>query len=188
MEIRVAATEDAEEIRAVYAPYVINTAVSFEYDVPTIEEFKMRIDNTLKNHPYLVAIENDSIVGYTYASSFHSREAYKHSAELSVYIKEEERRKGIGQMLYLKLEEMLSKQNVYLVHACVSVPEGKDEHLTNDSEQFHKKMGFKTVGKHELCGYKFGKWYSIIWMDKVIKEKKLTPKPFIPFSNTNMQV
>ena len=95
MQIRIATIEDAEEIRTVYAPYVINTAVSFEYDVPTTEEFKIRIENTLKNYPYLVAIENDSIVGYAYASSFHSREAYQHSAELSVYIKEEKRRKGI---------------------------------------------------------------------------------------------
>ena len=184
MDIRVVTTDDAEEIRTVYAPYVIDTAVSFEYDVPTTEELKMRISNTLKKYPYLVATENDSIVGYAYASSFHSREAYQHSAELSIYIKEEERRKGIGQKLYLKLEEMLLKQNVYTVHACISVPEGKDEYLTNDSEKFHKKMGFKTVGKHELCGYKFGRWYSIIWMDKVIKERQLPPKQFIPFGKT----
>lgn len=187
MKIRVATIEDAEEIRAIYAPYVINTAVTFDYDVPTTEEFQRRIGNTLNTYPYLVAMENDSIAGYAYANPFHSREAYKHSAELSIYVKEDERGKGIGQELYLKLEEMLSKQNVYLVHACISVPEGQDEHLTNDSEAFHKKMGFKTVGKHELCGYKFGKWYSVIWMDKVIQERKPTPEPFIPFSHINTQ-
>lgn len=188
MEIRAAAVEDAEEIRDIYAPYVIYSAVSFEYEVPTVEEFRTRIDNTLKKYPYLVAVENDLILGYAYASSFHSRKAYEFSAELSVYVKEGERRKGIGKKLYTKLEEILSEQNVCIVHACISVTEGEDERLTNDSETFHKKMGFKTVGKHELCGYKFGKWYSVIWMDKVIKERTQDPEPFIPFCDINMQV
>ena len=110
MKIRIATTEDAKEIRKLYAPYVLNTAVSFEYEVPSVEEFQNRIGNTLKEYPYLVAVENNAIIGYAYASAFHSREAYKHSAELSVYVKQNYKGQGIGRRLYSKLEELLLKQ------------------------------------------------------------------------------
>ena len=185
MEIRIATIEDAKAIREIYSPYVLNTAVSFEHEVPSIEEFQNRIGNTLKEYPYLVAVENDAIVGYSYASSFHSREAYKHSAELSVYVRQDCRGQGIGSSLYSRLEEVLIKQNIYTVHACIASPDGKDEYLTNDSEQFHHKMGFEIVGRHVGCGYKFGKWYSIVWMDKVISERGENPKTFVPFSQIN---
>ncbi|WP_165062690.1 GNAT family N-acetyltransferase [Adlercreutzia sp. ZJ154] len=184
MEIRIATIEDAETIREIYMPYVLNTAVSFECEVPSIDEFQNRIRNTLIEYPYLVAVENDTIVGYAYASSFHSREAYKHSAELSVYVKQDCRGQGIGSSLYLKLEELLIKQNICTVHACIASPDGKDEHLTDASEKFHKKMGFEIVGRHSLVGYKFRKWYSIVWMDKVISERLDNPIAFIPFSQT----
>ena len=182
MEIRIATIADAEAIREIYAPYVLNTAVSFEYEIPSVEEFKNRIKNTLKEYPYLVAVENDTIIGYSYASSFHSREAYKHSAELSVYIRQDDRRRGIGSSLYSELEKLLIKQNIYTVHACIASPDGTDKYLTNDSERFHTKMGFEIVGRHTGCGYKFGKWYSIIWMDKVINPKPDNPQAFIPFN------
>ena len=182
MNIRIANIDDAEQIRDIYMPYVLNTAISFEYEVPSKEEFQNRIRNTLKEYPYFVAVEDDVVVGYAYAGSFHSREAYKHSAELSVYVRQDMRGKGIGRSLYLELEKWLIKQNVYMVHACIASPDRQDEHLTDDSEKFHKKMGFEMVGKHHLCGYKFGKWYSIIWMDKSISEKIDTPVAFIPFA------
>ena len=83
------------------------------------------------------------------------------------------------------MEELLIKQNIYTVHACVASPDDKDEYLTDDSERFHKKMGFEIVGRHTKCGYKFGKWYSIIWMDKVISEKLDNPEQFIPFKQMN---
>ena len=182
MNIRIANIDDAEHIRDIYMPYVLNTAISFEYEVPSIEEFQKRISSTLIEYPYLVAVENDVVVGYAYAGSFHSRKAYKHSAELSVYVRQDMRGKGIGRSLYLELEKWLIKQNVYMVHACIASPDRQDEHLTDDSEKFHKKMGFEMVGKHHLCGYKFEKWYSIIWMDKSISEKIATPVAFIPFA------
>lgn len=185
MEIRIATTEDAQMIREIYSPYVLNTAVSFEYEVPSVAEFKNRIENTLKEYPYLVAVENDMVVGYSYASPFHSREAYRHSAELSVYVRQDYRGKGVGTSLYLKMEELLIKQNIYSVHACIASPDGKDEYLSDDSERFHKKRGFEIVGRHTKCGYKFGKWYSIIWMDKVISKRLENPKQFVPFNQIN---
>lgn len=181
MQIRIATTEDAVAIREIYAPYVMQTAVSFEYEVPSVQEFEKRISNTLKEYPYLVAIQNDRVVGYAYAGPFHTRDAYKHCAELSIYLNQDVKRNGIGRALYTKIEEILIKQNICTVHACIASPDGEDEHLTGDSEQFHAKMGFKLAGRHEACGFKFGKWYSIVWMDKVIGERTENPDSFIPF-------
>lgn len=201
MEIRLAKISDAEAIRKIYEPYVKETAISFEYEVPSINEFENRIKNTLAKYPYLVAVENGIIVGYAYASVFHNaREAYKHSAELSVYVDMNHKQKGIGKSLYTKLQEILITQNVYIVHACIASTENgdadvctengcanvsensKDAHLTNDSEKFHAKMGFELAGRHKNCGYKFGNWYSVIWMDKVINDGRANPEEFIPFS------
>lgn len=180
--IRLAEKGDAEALVKIYRPYVENTAVSFEYETPSVSEFESRILDTLENYPYLVAVELDKIVGYAYASSFHTREAYKHSAELSIYLDEKYRKKGIGRALYSKLEEILLKQNVYMIHACIASPEQEDSYLTRDSELFHRKMGFQLAGRHEKCGYKFGNWYSVIWMDKLICENRENPEAFIPFS------
>lgn len=179
MKIRMANIDDAAAIRKIYEPYVQNTAVSFEYEVPSVAEFEQRIHNTLQEYPYLVAVKDEKIVGYAYASSFHTRKAYKHSAELSIYIEQGHRQEGIGKALYTKLEELLILQNIYTVHACIASPEHDDEYLNKDSETFHAKMGFKVAGRHELCGYKFGNWYSVIWMDKKICDKPGIVKDFI---------
>ena len=100
MKIRIASIGDAEAILAVYAPYVRNTAITFEYDVPEIGSFRSRIEETLENYPYLVAEENGKIVGYAYAGVLRERAAYQHIAEMSVYVDQECRRRGIGQALY----------------------------------------------------------------------------------------
>lgn len=175
MEIRIADTKDAEAIREIYAPYVLNTAVSFEYEVPSVEEFRKRIANTLAEYPYLAAEEDGVILGYAYAGVFHARPAYKHCVELSIYVRQDCRGRGVGKGLYLKLEEMLIKQNVYSVHACIAVPDGEDEHLTDDSEKFHRKMGFEIAGRHEKCGYKLGNgtplsgWIRLYAIDRIIR-------------------
>lgn len=186
MDIRFATIEDAEAILRIYEPYVKNTAITFEYEVPTIEEFRERVKNTLKQYPYLVLEENENIAGYAYASQFHPRAAYSHCAELSIYIDPRYHGKGYGKKLYTYIEEILAKQNIYTVHACVASPEKEDEHLTNHSELFHTHMGFRLVGRHEKCGYKFGTWYSMLWMDKALCEHPAKPEDFIPFSNLTL--
>lgn len=181
MEIRLATIKDASRIREIYEPYVQTTAVSFEYDVPSIQEFENRIANTLKEYPYLVATQNNEIMGYCYAGAFHPRQAYKHSAEVSIYLRQDVRRQGIGKSLYTKIEELLLKQNIYIIHACIATIDVEDEYLNNDSQKFHEKMGFKLSAKHDRCGYKFDRWYSVIWMDKVIRKRDDHPEAFIPF-------
>lgn len=190
LEIRVADVNDAEDIRRIYGPYVIETAISFEYQVPSVEDFKKRIENTLKLYPYLVAIQDGRLVGYAYAGPFHSRAAYSHSVELSIYLDANMKRQGLGRKLYNKLFELLLAQNIYNVHACIASPDGEDDRVSDDSEHFHERLGFKRVGRHERCGYKFGKWYSIIWMDKRLTDLPDEAPRVIPFGQMleNMEV
>ena len=181
-QIRPATVDDAEEILAIYAPYVRSTAITFEYDVPDIQSFRNRMDGILQEYPYLVAEENGKILGYAYAASFHSRAAYKHTAEISVYLKEDCRHQGVGRQLYQELENRLISQNVFVLYACITSTDRQDDpFLTDVSIRFHRKMGYRKIGEHSLCGYKFDRWYSVIWMEKTIADRPVHPDPFIPF-------
>ena len=183
MEIRLATVEDAEAILAIYAPYVRNTAVTFEYDVPEIREFRSRVENTLNNYPYLVATEEGKIVGYAYAGPFGKRAAYQHSAEMSIYLDERCRQRGIGSRLYRELEKRLLRQNVFNVYAGVTASERKnDAFVTDASIRFHEKTGYRRIGEYHLCGYKFDQWYSVVWLGKELGNRPEKPAPFIPFS------
>jgi len=177
--IRMANELDAEEILAIYAPYVIHTAITFEYEVPTVEEFKGRIKKTLTRFPYLVAIKQGYIIGYAYASSFKERAAYDWAVETSIYIKKECKGSGIGKKLYLALEEILKKQNIMNLNACIAYP-------NPESIGFHEHLGYKTVGHFTKCGYKFDKWYDMIWMEKIIGEHNVPPKSVIPITELEL--
>lgn len=167
--LRNATPSDAEQILNIYAPYVENTAVSFEYDIPSFSDFSKRIDETIHSgYPYIVAVCDGSIIGFAYAAPFHTRAAFKHSVELSVYIQDDMRKKGVGRMLYSELERLLKEKGIKNLYACVAFAENEDEYLTHDSVIFHEFMGFKTVGKCNKCGIKFGRWYDMLYMEKFI--------------------
>ena len=186
MLIRLAAVKDAEEILAIYAPYVRNTAITFEYDVPEIGEFRSRIEATLKNYPYLVAVEEGRIIGYAYAGAFRKRAAYQHSAEMSIYLDGRCRQKGIGTLLYQKLEKLLIAQNVFSVYAGVTTSDREDDAFVTDASiRFHEKTGYTRIGEYHLCGYKFGQWYNVAWFEKVLGIRPEKPSSFIPFSALN---
>ncbi len=183
MEIRLATADDAEAVLAIYAPYVQNTAITFEYDVPSHEEFRSRIEETLKKYPYLVAAEQDKVIGYAYAGSFRKRAAYQHTAEMSIYMDRSCRQRGIGRKLYHELEKTLVLQNVFSVYAGVtSSDRKKDAYVTDGSIHFHEKMGYTNIGEWHLCGYKFDQWYNVTWFEKVLVKRPEKPGPFIPFS------
>lgn len=183
MEIRLATPKDAEALLQIYRFYVENTAISFEYIAPTVAEFQNRIAKTLAEYPYLVAVEDDKIIGYAYAGPFRSRAAYKHWSEVSIYIDRNCRGKGTGKALYTALEALLVKQNIYTLCAVITSTDRQDDaHLTDASIHFHTHIGYRLAGKHTDCGYKFGKWYSVCLMEKPIREKELHVEPFIPFS------
>ena len=181
--IRIAKEDDAEELLKIYSYYVKNIAITFEQKVPSLEEFSNRIKETLINYPYLVAIVDGKIIGYIYASRFRTRESYICSAATSIYIEKSYQRKGIGKKLYSELCNILLKQNITNVYAGAADPIEEDEYLTHNSEYFHKSMGFEIVAKYNKCAIKFGKWYNLIEMEKIIGEHSNQQKDFIPFKS-----
>lgn len=179
--IRIAQEADAEALLTLYAPYVEKTAITFEYDVPTPEEFRGRIRHTLDRYPYLVAEEDGEIVGYAYAGAFKARSAYDWAVETSIYVAEGAKRQGYGRMLYETLEKLLALQHIINVNACIAYPETEDAYLTRDSVAFHTRMGYRLVGQFHKCGYKFGRWYDMVWMEKCLAPHPDKPLPVLPF-------
>ena len=171
--IRSATVKDAEALLNIYAYYVENTAITFEYDVPTLEEFEQRIANTLKKYPYLVVDKEGAILGYAYAGVFKDRAAYDWSAETTIYLKYDAVKCGLGRMLYEALETEMKKRGFLNLYACIGYPIEEDEYLTRNSAEFHAHLEYQTVGEFHKCGYKFGRWYNMIWMEKLIGEHKV---------------
>ena len=164
IHIRVASEDDAESLLAIYTPYVVKTAITFEYEVPTLEEFRGRIRHTLQKYPYLVAEQNGKILGYAYVSPFKARAAYDWAVENSVYVDENLRHSGVGGRLNHALETVCGSMGILNMEACVGVPEVEDEHLTRNSVEYHAHIGYRLVGEFYKCGYKFGRWYNMVCM------------------------
>ncbi|MBQ3160725.1 MAG: N-acetyltransferase [Oscillospiraceae bacterium] len=183
IEIRPVTTNDSAELLGIYAPYVTETAITFEYDVPTADEFTERIRSTLEKYPYIAAVENGEIIGYAYAGVFKSRAAYDYDVEVTIYIKKEHRRSGVGKLLYSELEQLLKKQGITNLYACIACTENEDEFLTNDSVEFHQRMGYRLVGTFKQCGYKYNRWYDMVWMEKIIGEHLAKQPEIIKFAD-----
>lgn len=181
VQIRVAEEADAEELLEIYTPYVEHTAITFEYKVPSVQEFAGRIRRTKKKYPYLVAESGGEILGYAYAGAFHERAAYDWAVETSIYIRQDKKKMGIGKRLYEVLEAVLEKQNILNLNACIAYPAQEDEYLTRDSVAFHRHMGYRMVGEFYQCGYKFNRWYNMVWMEKHIGGHKEYQPAVIPF-------
>lgn len=244
--IRTATPDDAAAILAIYKPYIENTAITFEYDVPSLGLFRARIIHTLQKYPYLVAEEilrntpqpslvstspnrqtaagggkiltdnedittnsggmqphdgdaimtggdmqthnedaimnGGRILGYAYASPFKERAAYQWSVETSIYVDSTLRHSGIGSALHRALEQSLRTMGILNLNACIAYPptpldrpigtecveEAGDEFLPPDSVRFHLRMGYAVVAHFHRCGLKQGRWYDMIWMEKLI--------------------
>ncbi len=179
--IRPASPEDAPALLDIYTPYVRETAITFEYDVPSPEEFRARIRGTLERYPYLAAESGGALLGYAYAGPFHSRAAYGWSAEASIYLRRDKRKLGLGRRLYGALEDLCRAQGIRNLNACAACPEKEDAYLTWNSVEFHAHMGFRLIGQFRQCGYKFGTWYNMAWMEKHLGDHPAEPGPVIPF-------
>ncbi|MDO4562763.1 MAG: GNAT family N-acetyltransferase [Clostridia bacterium] len=175
MKVRMASRSDAAELLGIYKWFIDNTAATFEYTAPTAEAFGERIDNVLKNYPYLVAISEGRIVGYAYAARFNERAAASVSAELSVYVAHDFRGNGTGSLLYREIERILVMQNVYTVYADITCG-------NENSIRFHEKCGYKKAGHLHNCGYKMGQWLDLVLMEKQLKEPAVTPERFVPIT------
>ena len=170
LKIRTATPDDAAALLKIYDYYVRETAITFEYDTPSVEEFEGRIRKVLEHFPYLVIEDGKEILGYAYASPFHERAAYQWCAEMSIYLEKDARGSGLGRRLYEELEHQLKERGFLNLYACIGYPDEEDDHLTFDSVRFHEKMGYHLNGKFTKCGYKFDKWYNMVWMEKLIGE------------------
>ena len=166
--VRDANLEDVKRILEIYDYYVKNTAITFEYVTPTLEEFEMRMKKIMQRYPYLVIERNGRIEGYAYAGTFIDRAAYDWSCETTIYLDYNAKKCGLGRQLYEVLENALKEMGILNLYACIGYPEAEDEYLTNNSAEFHAHLGYKKVGEFHKCGYKFGRWYHMVWMEKII--------------------
>ena len=174
--IRAVHEGDSEALRSIYRPYVEQTAVTFEWDVPSAEEFRRRIAEISAAYPYLVAERGGEVVGYAYASAFQPRRAYAWSAETSIYLRQDCRGQGLGRLLHGALREALRQMNVQTMYACISSPcEAGDPYLTDASIRFHSALGYRLAGTFHRCGYKLGRWYDMVWMELPIGDYAVPP-------------
>ncbi|MBS6645918.1 MAG: GNAT family N-acetyltransferase, partial [Clostridiaceae bacterium] len=142
IKIRIASEKDAEKLLDIYAPYVEHTAITFEYDVPTVTEFAKRVKEVLEKYPYLAAELDGEILGYAYAGPFHARPAYDWAVETSIYVDQSKKRMGIGKLLHNALESVLREQGILNMNACIAYPETEDEYLNKNSVEFHDHLGY----------------------------------------------
>ncbi|HKI43899.1 MAG TPA: arsinothricin resistance N-acetyltransferase ArsN1 family B [Balneolales bacterium] len=161
--IRLAKPGDAGDIAAIYAPFVRNTATSFELEPPDEEEFRKRLFNTLTKWPWLVCEIDGRIAGYAYAGIYRSRAAYQWAVEVSVYINPEFHRRGVGKALYTSLFAMLARQGFYTAFAGVTQPNEASTH-------FHRSMGFEYIGVFRLAGFKHGRWRNVSWWSRTLRD------------------
>lgn len=182
--IRSAEKRDIPAMLAIYAPYVERTAISFEYTVPSEQEFCERLQRVQSFYPWLVAELEGRVAGYAYASRFHPRAAYDWSTEVSIYLADHARGKGLGRRLYGVLESALRSQNILTAYACIAWTNQPDEFLDHGSPRFHERMGYHTVGTFSRCGFKFGRWYGMIWMEKRLAPEGTAPVPIVAYKGT----
>ncbi|MFA7119282.1 MAG: N-acetyltransferase family protein [Sphaerochaetaceae bacterium] len=170
--VRFVKEADAAEILGIYTPYILDTAITFECEIPSLEEFRKRIRDISTDYPYIVCLMNGKIIGYAYAHRHMERRAYQWNAELSVYIDRSYLHRGVGKMLYHLLLEILQLQNVQNVYGGITYPNENSEHL-------HEGLGFRKLGVYHNTGFKCGAWHDVMWFEKALGPYELEPKPFV---------
>ena len=160
--LRIATEADVPQILEIYGPYVENTTVSFEYEVPSLEVFTRRFREITGQFPWLVWEEEGRVLGYAYAAKPFERSGYSWCAEPSIYLHDDARGRGIGQKLYAVLEAILDAQGYCVLYSLIT-----GENLA--SIRFHEKCGYSTVMALPDCGRKFGRWLDLYWLEKRLK-------------------
>lgn len=166
--IRLAQGSDAPEVAEIYAPFVRDTAISFEEVEPPASEMRARIEDVLGYAPWLVHVEHGRILGYAYACQHRSRAAYRWSIDASVYVRPEAQRRGIARGLYEKLFEVCRRQGYCSVFAGITLP-------NDPSVAFHEKLGFEPVGRYRNVGYKHGIWRDTGWWQRALAAPRENP-------------
>jgi len=168
-KIIAATASHAEAILNIYEKFIADTAVTFETEVPSIEQFTSRVQSTVEKFPWLVYCVGDKVVGYAYACAHRTRAAYQWCCEVSVYIDPEYQRRGIASKLYQNLLDHLLKLGYFNVYAGITLP-------NQASERFHLEAGFKLVGTYENVGFKNGEWHSVSWFHLALQPCTNVPK------------
>jgi len=166
--VRMARSEDAAAILQIYEPYILNTAITFEYEIVTLEAFKLRMETIQEQYPWLVCEQEGKVIGYAYCSQFKERAAFAWDLECSVYIKENTHHQGIATALYTKLFELVREQGYFNVYALITYPH-------DNSVALHKKFGFAEVGIYKKTGYKMGQWWDLLVMEKRLRSIEELP-------------
>lgn len=174
--IRLVSDVDSASILDIYAPYISDTSITFECEVPTVQEFAKRVRSISEIYPWIVCRIDDCLAGYAYASQHHERVAYQWSVNLSVYIKDEYQRKGLARVLYTTLFELLGHLGYFRGLAGITYPNPK-------SERFHSNFGFRQVGVYHNVGYKLGQWHDVVWYEMAIKEPAQDPPDPLPIKS-----
>ncbi len=173
--LRVATASDVPAMLELYAPFVLTTTATFEYEVPSLEAFRQRFQSITEQFPWLVWEEAGEILGYAYASPPYTRAAYSWCAEPSIYISPAAQGRGIGKRLYAGLEAILREQGFQVLYAIIT---GEN----TASVGFHQRLGYIHRVYFPDCGFKFDRWLGLIWMEKRLVSVEI-PKSFpTPFS------
>lgn len=168
--IRLATEHDAAAVKEIYEPLVTDSAISFETEPPTEDEMRRRITDTVSEFPWLVCETDEGILGYAYAGEHRSRAAYRWSVDVSVYVRENHRRSGIGRGLYESLFAVLTLQGLYNAYAGIALPNPASVGL-------HESMGFEPIGVYHDVGYKHGSWRDVGWWRLSIRDRPAHPDP-----------
>lgn len=174
MTIRIARSTDGDALAKIYAPIVENTFISFEEVPPTAAEMAGRVEATLQTHPWLVFEDAGTAVAFAYATTHRTRAAYKWSCDVSVYVGETARRKGLADRLYRRLFDTLIHQGFGSVFAGIALP-------NEASVGFHERMGFEPVGVYPRVGFKNGSWRDVGWWSRPLQALDDNPPPPLPF-------
>lgn len=161
MPVRPCTLNDAPSVCAIYNHYIAHTVITFEESPVSVADMQQRILNIQASYPWLVYEEQGMLQGYAYACKWKDRSAYKHTAEITVYLHPEYTKKGLGSILYQALIEQLAQKNIHVLLACIAIP-------NTASEKLHNRFGFRQVAHMREVGFKFGRWLDIGYWQKTL--------------------
>ena len=182
--IRIATEADIRQMLDIYAPYILTTTHTFEYEVPSEAAFQERFRCITEQFPWLVWEEDGEILGYAYGSAPFERAAFRWVAEDSVYLRREAEGRGIGKALCTALEKILKYQGYRKVYAIITSENSR-------SLDFHRKLGYREIAEFENCGFKFGRWLGVTWLDKELQTVELPskfPEPWLTIMQDRQKI
>jgi phosphinothricin acetyltransferase len=174
--IRIAIKDDAKGMLDIYGPFILNSGVTQETEVPSVEDFQKRVLSNLKERPWLVCEFNKEISGYAYAGKLRDRKGYQWCTEPSVYVSERFYGFGVANALYTALFDILKLQGYVNAYAVITLPNER-------SIAFHKKFGFEYLTTYPKIGYKLGQWHDVGWMQYEVNKYDNDPKDPIKFTD-----